>query len=110
MPWPARKVDDRCGGAMGQVMECRASRDYRLWLRFDDGVEGSVYLGNLLEVAAFRAWRDVDEFCRVALDPAASAIVWGGGIRLDPEILYRDLIINRSRMGFGSSELAPAAG
>ena len=37
-----------------RITDCRASRDYRLWLRFEDGLEGSVYLGNLLEIAAFK--------------------------------------------------------
>lgn len=80
---------------MHKVMQCRASRDYRLWLRFDDGLEGSVFLGNMLEVVAFKAWRNVDEFCRAAIDPCASTVVWNDGIRLDPDILYQDLVANK---------------
>jgi hypothetical protein len=80
---------------MHKVMQCRASRDYRLWLRFDDGLEGSVFLGNMLEVVAFKAWRNVDEFCRAAIDPLASTVVWNDGIRLDPDILYQDLVANK---------------
>ena len=45
-----------------RVTECKASQDYRLWIRFDDGLEGSVFLGSLLEVRAFRGWRDVERF------------------------------------------------
>jgi hypothetical protein len=82
---------------MHRILQCRATRDYRLWLKFEDGVEGSVFLGNMLEVAAFGAWRDVDEFCRARLDPAVSTVVWSGGIRLDPDILYQDLVANRSK-------------
>lgn len=77
---------------MHRVTQCRASRDYRLWLKFEDGLEGSVFLGNLLEVRAFRAWRDVEQFCQVAVDPAAATVVWDAGIRLDPDILYQDLL------------------
>ena len=46
---------------MHKVMQCRASRDYRLWLRFDDGLEGSVFLGNMLEgfVVDIDHWRHV---------------------------------------------------
>jgi hypothetical protein len=77
---------------MHRVTQCEASRDYRLWLKFDDGLEGSVFLGNLLEVRAFRAWRDVNQFCRVSVDPAAATVVWDAGIRLDPDILYQDLL------------------
>lgn len=87
---------------MHRVTDCRASRDYRLWLRFDDGVEGSVFLGDLLEVGAFSLWRDVDQFCRVAVDRKAATVVWDGGIRLDPDILYQDLLSSRAARGFNS--------
>jgi hypothetical protein len=93
---------------MHRVTDCRASRDYKLWLRFDDGVEGSVFLGDLLEIGAFSAWRDVDEFCRVALDATAATVVWNAGIRLDPDILYHDLLSTRAARGFNTRGLASA--
>ncbi|TSA12486.1 MAG: DUF2442 domain-containing protein [Betaproteobacteria bacterium] len=77
---------------MGKLTEFRAGSDYSLWLRFDDGLEGSVFLGNLLEISAFRSWRDQDQFRRVAIDPSAMTLVWDGGIELDPAVLYRDLL------------------
>jgi hypothetical protein len=77
---------------MHRVTQCKASRDYRLWLKFDDGVEGSVFLGNLLEIGAFRAWRNVEQFCDAAVDPGEATVVWNTGIRLDPDILYQDLL------------------
>ena len=61
---------------MHRVTECKASRDYRLWLRFEDGLEGSVFLGNLLDLGPFSAWRDVDQFCRAAVDREAATVVW----------------------------------
>ena len=91
---------------MHRVTDCRASEDYRLWLRFEDGVEGSVFLGNLLEIGAFRTWRDVTHFCRVVVDPAEATVVWEGGIRLDPDILYQDLLSMRAGKGFSSQGLA----
>jgi hypothetical protein len=86
-----------------RVTQCKASRDYKLWLKFDDGLEGSVFLGNLLEVGAFSAWRDVEQFCRAAVDGGAATVVWDGGIRLDPDILYQDLVSSRVRNEFSSS-------
>lgn len=90
---------------MHRVTECRASPDYRLWLRFDDGLEGSVFLGNLLEVGAFSAWRDVAQFCRASLDRKAATVVWDGGIKLDPDILYQDLVSSKTRKEFNSPEV-----
>ncbi|MBK5206761.1 MAG: DUF2442 domain-containing protein [Polaromonas sp.] len=77
---------------MGKLTEFRTDKDYSLWLRFDDGLEGSVFLGNLLEIGAFKAWRDQDQFRRVAIDPTARTLVWDGGIELDSAVLYRDLL------------------
>ena len=86
---------------MHRVTECKASRDYRLWLRFEDGLEGSVFLGNLLEVSVFSSWRDVDQFCRAAVDAKAATVVWDGGIQFDPDILYQDLLSSRVAKEFG---------
>jgi len=82
---------------MGKLTEFRADSDYSLWLRFDDGLEGSVFLGNLLEIGAFKLWRDVREFEKVSVDPESATVTWEGGIRLDPDILYHDLAAKAER-------------
>ncbi len=101
---------DLRGEEMHRITDCRASTDYRLWLRFDDGLEGSVYLGSLLEIGAFEGWRNIEEFCRVSVDPVAATVVWETGVELDPDTLYRDLVGNGSRKEFGRTGLAPAVG
>lgn len=93
---------------MHRVTDCKASSDYRLWLKFDDGLEGSVFLGDLLEVGAFSSWRDVDQFCRVVVDRKAATVVWKGGIRLDPDILYQDLLSSKAAKEFNSQGFPPA--
>ncbi len=91
---------------MHRVTECRASTDYRLWLKFEDGLEGSVFLGDLLEASAFSVWRDVDQFCRVAVDRNAATVVWEGGIRFDPDILHQDLMSSKAAREFNPSGLS----
>ncbi len=76
---------------MHRVTACKAEEDYRLWIRFEDGLEGSVSLGSLLEIGAFKLWRDAREFEKVSVDPATATVTWEGGIRLDPDVLYQDL-------------------
>ena len=73
------------------IEECRAEADYSLWLIFDDGLEGYVYLGDLLDIVDFSAWRDVERFLEVIVDPHTGAVRWEGGIQLDPVALYKDL-------------------
>jgi len=69
---------------MHRVTACKAEDDYKLWIRFDDGLEGSVFLGNLLEIGAFKLWRDVREFEKVSVDPESATVTWeaaSGSIR-----------------------------
>lgn len=76
---------------MHTITECRAEGNYTLWLRFADGLEGHVYLGDIVHTSYFRMLCDIDTFNRVALDPVENTVTWEGGIKLDPEVLYRDL-------------------
>ena len=92
---------------MHRVTECKASPDYKLWLRFEDGLEGSVFLGNLLDLGAFSAWRDVDQFCRVVVDRKAATVVWDSGIQFDPYILYQDLLSSMAAKEFNSPGFLP---
>ena len=66
-----------------------------------------MFLGDLLELVAFKAWQDADRFCRVAVDRKAATVVWDGGIRFDPDILYQDLLSSRAAKEFNSPGLAP---
>jgi hypothetical protein len=72
------------------LTELRAEENYTLWLRFSDGLEGHVYMGEL--VASNRVLTDETAFGRVSIDPVSNAVTWGGGIRIDPETLYRNLV------------------
>lgn len=73
------------------VIECRAEGNYTLWVKFDDGLEGLVYLGDLVTTHSYLALSDEDIFSRVEIDPVANVLMWTGGIRLEPDMLYRDL-------------------
>jgi len=73
------------------VMECRAEDNYTLWVRFDDGLEGRVYLGDLVLTKSYGTLSDADIFNRVSFDPVSNTLTWAGGIYLDPEVLYKDL-------------------
>lgn len=89
---------------MTRLLSCRASTDYQLWLRFADGVAGTLYVGNLLEIGAFCLWRDSEYFTLARIERDAHAVVWPGGVRLDGEILHAEL-----EARFGSYRKAIAA-
>ena len=77
---------------MHAVTDLRAERNYTLWLRFDDGLEGHVYLGDLITTQTFGALSDEAKFSRAAIDPISNSVTWEGNITLDPDVLYRDVV------------------
>jgi len=59
--------------------------DYRLWVRFADGVEGEVSLEPLVGKGVFELWTDREIFRAVTVDPESGTVVWPGGIDLAPD-------------------------
>lgn len=87
-----RRYRSRRRSGVHTLTDLRAEGNYTLWLRFDDGLEGHVYLGEWIETLRHGVLSDEQSFRRVAIDPVSNAVTWEGGIRLDPEVLYRDLV------------------
>ncbi len=74
------------------VTEVRALGGYRIHLRFEDGVEGELDLGRLIQFrGVFARLKDEKEFARVRVDRELGTIVWPGGADLDPDVLYAEL-------------------
>jgi len=67
--------------------EVTALEGYRLWLRYEDGVEGEVDLSDLAGRGVFVAWRDRAFFEGVRIDETGG-IAWGEDIDLCPDALY----------------------
>jgi len=63
--------------------------EYRLRLRFEDGVEGVVDLAlDLSFQGVFEPLRDPGYFAQVHVDPDLGTVVWPNGADLDPDVLY----------------------
>jgi Protein of unknown function (DUF2442) len=63
--------------------------DYRLHLRFEDGVEGVVDLAPYLTFqGVFEPLRDRAYFAQVRVDPDLGTVAWPNGADLDPDVLY----------------------
>jgi hypothetical protein len=63
--------------------------DHRLYIRFEDGVQGVVDLTSALSFrGVFEPLRDPAYFARVRVDPDLGSVVWPNGADLDPDVLY----------------------
>lgn len=70
-----------------KIVECQARSDYRLWIRFDDGLEGEIDLSDLVGKGVFAAWNSIDFFNNVHVDPKTDTVTWENEIDLDPYVL-----------------------
>jgi len=71
------------------VVEVRPLTQYRVHLRFEDGVEGEIDLQEMIDfTGVFAPLRSREEFMRVAVHPELGTIVWPNGADLDPDVLY----------------------
>lgn len=77
---------------MHRIVEVKPLENYRVWIRFGDGVQGSVDLSDLVGKGVFSAWEDLNFFNSVSVDPESHTIAWEGGIDLCPDSLYAKVL------------------
>ena len=74
------------------VVEARFAGAYRVFLRFDDGLEGELDLAGLLTFdGVFAPLRAVEAFAELRVNADTGTIEWPGGADIAPETLYEAL-------------------
>ncbi len=74
---------------MKDVVEVRALGGYRLYLKFEDGVQGEGRVEELIRFEGiFAALEDPARFSEVRVDPELGTVCWPNGADLDPDVLY----------------------
>jgi hypothetical protein len=74
------------------VVAVRALDPFRIWVRFEDGLEGEADLSHLAGRGVFKRWTDnPSEFAQAAVDPDSGTVVWPGGLDVAPDRLYSDI-------------------
>jgi hypothetical protein len=73
-----------------KITEAVPQGEYKLFLRFEDGVAGEVDLSALAGRGVFAAWRQPGVFERVTVTEAGAA-EWPGEVDLCPDALYMQL-------------------
>jgi hypothetical protein len=77
---------------MHRIVEVKPLANYRVWIKFSDGVEGTVDLSELAGKGVFSAWNDVNFFNSVFIDPESHTIAWPERIDLCPDTLYAKVL------------------
>jgi hypothetical protein len=76
-----------------RVVEARYLGDHRVWLRFDDGLEGEVDLASALRGPVFEPLRDPRRFAEFRVD---LTLCWPNGADLAPESLHERVLRAKS--------------
>ena len=71
-----------------RIKEAVYVRDYVLHLRFSDGTEGNVDLGQELDGEIFGPLQDRAYFRKVFVHPELHTVCWPNGADFAPEFLY----------------------
>jgi hypothetical protein len=74
-----------------KLREAEYRGDYRIWLRFADGVEGEVDFEDELWGEIFEPLKDKTRFPQFVLNEELETIVWPNGADFAPEFLYQKL-------------------
>jgi hypothetical protein len=70
------------------VTEAKYVKDYKVWLRFNDGSEGVADLSVALWGKVFEPLKDQSLFQCFAVSPILHTLTWENGADLAPEYLY----------------------
>ena len=74
------------------IVEVRPIADYRLFLKFEDGVEGVVDVATMVRFdGVFAPLRNREAFLKVSVNSEIGTICWPNGADLDPDVLYASI-------------------
>lgn len=92
---------------MKHVTKVEVLKDYKLRLRFADGVGGIVNLSSLVGKGVFALWDDYAEFSKVQIG-SDGELVWGTQVDLCPDALYMKITGQQPEELFPSLKLDTA--
>ena len=81
------------------VIEARPIGGCRVFVRFDDGVEGEIDLSSLMIFEGlFAPLKTADPFAELRVNPDLGTICWPNGADIAPEALYEALLQHPPRV------------
>ena len=75
---------------MFKPLKVKALKDYKLWVKYTDGIEGEVDLSHLVGKGVFVLWNDYDLFKKVHIGEHGE-IYWSDKIDLCSDSIYMKL-------------------
>ncbi|MGE3715878.1 MAG: DUF2442 domain-containing protein [Simkaniaceae bacterium] len=83
------------GFSRAKIILCKPKPNFRIWVKFEDGICGEVDLNYLVNQGVFKdAWLTQEIFNQVRIHPVTHTLTWGEGdseVDLDPYVLREKL-------------------
>lgn len=76
---------------MKRIVFAQVQPGYRIFLRYNDGVEGTVDLSADVGKGVFAAWNDPAHFASVQIERRGRALTWPGDIDACADALYLEI-------------------
>ena len=86
---------------MFRPTEVKTLENYKIWVKYDDGIEGTVDLSHLAGKGVFSLWNDYKEFEKVFISKSGG-IAWTDQVDICPDSIYMQIT------GKSPEELFPA--
>ena len=75
---------------MLKIISAKSCTEYKIWLRYSDGVEGEVDLSHLVGKGVFSAWKDKKVFQNFRVKNGR-VVIWTDEIDLCADSLYLEI-------------------
>jgi len=75
---------------MYKILKVKPLSDYKIWVQFSDGVEGTLELSGLAGKGVFSVWNDYGKFEKVSIG-SSGELVWDDTVDLCSDALYMKL-------------------
>jgi hypothetical protein len=72
---------------MKKITAIRVLEDYRVWLRFDDGVEGELDFSHKARTGVYAGWANYDNFRQARIGDCGE-LQWDSQVDFCPESLW----------------------
>ncbi|MDQ3022400.1 MAG: DUF2442 domain-containing protein [Bacteroidota bacterium] len=76
---------------ISKPQEVIALDNYKLWIKFEDGIQGEVDLSFLKNKGVFNLWNNYSNFKNVYIDVETFAVAWNKDVEIDSNNLYLKL-------------------
>ena len=85
---------------MPKLIDVKPLDTLKLYLKYDDGVEGEIKLEHLRKNIFYKDLCDPDYFSKAAIDQKTNDVIWENGVSLCKNAMYKQLQLKQMMKGF----------